>query len=212
MNRHVLHRRHDDSFDIPTGVTGVVHGRVPAMLRIVLVTVLGTSTYVVEVLAIRIDKFDRGAVTIDVDDRPERTPSLDAAEEETLLLAIDTKVHITSRRNVIEEYCISLCKSLGERFGPITWLIRQIWARVPWQTASEIDRVVAGKAETNHAAPIVGNLQELHADLHRFTEKRPCRTQLVICTRKRKEKKPPCERGAGRAILKWSFIRGIFGN
>lgn len=135
------------------------------MLRIVLVTVLGTSTYVVEVLAIRIDKFDRGAVTIDVDDRPERTPSLDAAEEETLLLAIDTKVHITSRRNVIEEYCISLCKSLGERFGPITWLIRQIWARVPWQTASEIDRVVAGKAETNHAAPIVGNLQELHADL-----------------------------------------------
>ena len=132
MNRHVLHRRHDDPFDISTGVTSVVHGRVPTMQRIVLVAVLGAPTYVVEVLAIRIDKFNRGAVTVDVDDRPERTSSLDAAEEETLLLAIDTKMHVTSRCNVIEEYRISLREPLGEGFSPVTWLICQIWARVPW--------------------------------------------------------------------------------
>jgi len=102
------------------------------MLRIVLVAVLGAPTYVVEVLAIRIDKFDRGAVTVDVDDRPERTSSLDAAEEESFLLAIDTKMHVTSRCNVIEEYRISLREPLGEGFSPVTWLICQIWARVPW--------------------------------------------------------------------------------
>lgn len=196
MNRHVLHRRHDDPFDVSTSVAGVVHSRVPAVLRIVLVAVLGTPTYVVEVLTIRIDELDRGAVAVDVDNRPKRTPGLDAAEEEALLLAIDAKVHVAGRRDVVEEYRISLRESLGKRLSPVTWLIRQIWTRVPRQTAPEIDRVVAGEAETDHAAPVVRDLQELHADLRRFTEKRPCRTQLVIRTRKGKEKKPPCETAA----------------
>lgn len=170
MNRHVLHRGHDDSFDIPAGVAGIIHGRVPAMLRIVFVTVLDAPTYVVEVLAIWIDKLDRGAVTVDIDDCPERTPGLDAAEEETLLLAIDAEVHVTGRCDIVEEHRVPLREPLGERLSPVAWLVRQIRTRVSRQTTPQIDRIVAGEAETDHAAPIVGDLQELHADL-RFTEK-----------------------------------------
>lgn len=212
MNRHVLHRRHDDPFDVSAGIAGVVHGRVPAVLRVVLVAVLGTPTYVVEMLAIRVDELDRGAVAVNVDDGPERAPGLDAAEEETLLLAIDAKVHVAGRRDVVEQYRVSLREPLGERLSPVPWLVRQVRTRVPRQTASQIDRIVAGEAETDHAAPVVGNLQELDADLCRFTEKRPCRTQLARLARG-KEKKAVLRNGAAaRAILKWSFIRGIFRN
>lgn len=94
MNRHVLHRRHDDPFDVSAGVAGIVHSRMPAVLRIVFIAMLGAPTYVVEVLAIRIDELDRGAVTVNVDDRPERAPGLDPAEEEALLLAIDAEMHV----------------------------------------------------------------------------------------------------------------------
>jgi len=96
MNRHVLHGWHDDPFDVSTGVAGIVHGRVPAVLRIVLVTVFGAPTYVVEMLAIRINELDRGAIAVDVDNRPKRAPGLDAAEEESLLFAIDAEVHVAS--------------------------------------------------------------------------------------------------------------------
>lgn len=180
MDRHILHGRHDDPFDIPASVVGIVHGRVPAVLRIVLVAVLGASAYVVEMLTIRIDELDRSAVAIDVNNRPERAPSLNAAEEETLLLAIDTEVHVAGRCDVIEEHRIPLREPLSKRLGPIARLIRQIRTRVPRQTAPKIDRVVASEAETDHTAPIVGDLQELHADLHRSTEKRPCKIRLRI--------------------------------
>lgn len=167
MNRHVLHRRNDDPFDVPAGVAGIVHGRVPAVLRIVLVAVLGAPAYVVEVLAVRIDELDRGAVAVDVDDRPERATGLDAAEEEALLLAIHAEVHVAGRRDVVEEHRVPLREPLGERFSPVARLVRQIRTRVPRQTAAEIDRVVAGETETDHAAPVVGDLQELDANLHR---------------------------------------------
>lgn len=165
MNRHALHRRYNYPFNVSAGVAGIVHGRVPAMLRIVLVAVLGAPADVVEVLAIRIDKLDGRAVAINVNDRPQWTASLDAAEEEALLLAIDAKVHVAGRCDVIEEHRIPLSEPLGEGFSPVTGLIRQIRTRVSWQTASQVDRVVAGETETDHAAPIVGDLQKLDADL-----------------------------------------------
>jgi len=66
------------------------------MLRIVLVAVLGAAPDVVEVLAIWIDELDCRAVAVNVDNRPQRTPGLDTAEEEALLLAVYTKVHVAS--------------------------------------------------------------------------------------------------------------------
>lgn len=172
MNRHALHGRHDDSFDVPTGVAGIVHRRVPAVLRVVLVAVLRTSANVVEVLAIRIDELDRRAVAVDVDNRPYRTPSLDAAEEDAFLLAVHAEVHVSGGRDVVEEHRVPLSESFGEGLSPVARFVGQIGTRVPRQAAPEVDRIVAGEAETNNAAPIIGYLQELHTDL-RFRKRKP---------------------------------------
>jgi len=165
MDRHALHRRHDYPFDVSAGVAGVVHGRVPAVLRVVLVAVLGAPADVVEVLTIRVDELDRRAVAVNVNDRPQRAAGLDAAEEEALLLAIHAKVHVAGRRDVIEEHRVPFGEPLGERLSPVAGLVCQIWTRVSRQAAPQVDRVVAGEAEADHAAPIVGDLQKLDADL-----------------------------------------------
>lgn len=131
MNRHALHGRYDNSLDVPAGIAGIIHGRVPAVLRIVFIAVLGAASNIVEVLAIRIDELDRRAVAVDVDDRPQRTSGLDTAEEETLLFTIYAEVHVAGRRDVVEQHRVSLGESFGEGLSPVARLVRQIRASVP---------------------------------------------------------------------------------
>lgn len=70
MDRHALHGRNYNPLDISARVARVVHGRMPAVLRVILVAMLGSSSDVIEVLPVRIDELDRCAVTVHIDDGP----------------------------------------------------------------------------------------------------------------------------------------------
>lgn len=70
MDGHVLHGRNDDPLNVSTRIADVVHGRVSAVLSIVLIAVLGTFLDIVEVLPIWVHELDLSAVSVDVDDGP----------------------------------------------------------------------------------------------------------------------------------------------
>lgn len=167
MDRHSLHGRNYNPLDVSARVARVVHCRVPAVLRVVLVAVLGPSSDVIEVLPVRIDELDRCAVTVHVDDGPQWAPCLDTAEEHALFLAIYPEVHVPRGRDVIEEHRVPFGESLGHGLRPVTGFVGQVWAGVPRKPISEVDRVVAGETETDHATPIVRDLEEFDADLKR---------------------------------------------
>ena len=165
MNANISHGGYDDPLDVSARIAGVVHGGMPAVLRIVLVAVLGAAAHVVEVLSVRVDELDGSAVTVDVDYRPQRTARLDAAEEHALLLAVNTEVHVTSRGDVVEQHSVAFGETLGEGFSPVSGLVGEVWAGVAGQTVTEVHRVVRGEAEADDAAPVVRDLQELDAYL-----------------------------------------------
>lgn len=63
-------------------------------------------------------------------------PGFDSAKEESLLLAVNPKVHISGRSDVIKEHRVPLCEPLGECLSPIARFVRQVWTSVSWQTAA----------------------------------------------------------------------------
>lgn len=162
-----LHGRNDDPLEFASGVARVVHdGGVSAVLGIVLVAaVLGTAPYVVEVLAVRVEELDGRAVAVYVDYGPQGSPGLDAAEEDSLLLAIDAEVDVAGRRDVVEQDGVALRETFSQGLGPVARLVSQVGTGVPGQPAAEVYRVVAREPEAYDAAPVVGYLQELYAYL-----------------------------------------------
>ena len=70
MDGRILHGRNDDSLNVSASVADVVHGRVPAVLRIIFVAMVGTFFNIVEVLSIRIHELDFGAIPIYINNRP----------------------------------------------------------------------------------------------------------------------------------------------
>lgn len=165
MDRNALHGRNDDPLNVSARVARVVHGRVPAVLRVILVAMLGASPDVVEMLSVRIDKLDGCAVAIDIDDSPQWTSCLDTAEEYALFLAIHAEVHVPSGRDVIEEYRVPFGEPLGHGLRPVTGFVRQVRTGVPRKAISQVDRVVTSETEANHAAPIIRDLEEFNTDL-----------------------------------------------
>lgn len=76
-------------------------------------------------------------------------------------------MHVPCGRDVIEEHRVPFGESLGHGLRPVTGFVGQVWTGVPRKPISEVDRVVAGETETDHAAPIVRDLEEFDADLKR---------------------------------------------
>lgn len=113
MDRHALHGRNDDSLDVPASIASIVHRRVPAVLRIVFVTMLRASSDIIKMLPIGIDEFDGSAVTVDVDNRPQWATSFDAAKEETLFFPINAEVNVSGGCDVIKENCVRFGEPLG---------------------------------------------------------------------------------------------------
>ena len=165
MDGHVLHGRNDDPLDVSARIADVVHGRVSTVLSIVLIAVLGTFLNVVEVLPIRVYEFDLSAVSVDIDDGPQWSSSFDTAEEDSFFLPINSKVNISSRCHIIEKDWIPISESLSQSFRPVSWFIRQIRASVFRQSVAQIYWVVACESKTDDTAPVVGNCEELDADL-----------------------------------------------
>ena len=165
MDGNALHGRNDDPLDVSARVARVVHGRVPAVLRVIFVAVLGASPDVVEVLPVGIDELDGSAVAVHVDDCPQRAPCLHAAEEHALLLAVHAEVHVPGGGDVIEEHRVPFGEPLGHGLRPVAGFVREVRAGVPWKAISQVDRVVAGETEPDHAAPVVRDLEEFDTDL-----------------------------------------------
>lgn len=165
MDGNALHGRNDDPLDVSARVARVVHGRVPAVLRVIFVAMLGASPDVVEVLPVGIDELDGGAVAVHVDDCPQRAPCLHAAEEHALFLPVHAKVHVSGGGDVVEEHRIPFGEPLGHGLRPVAWFVREVRAGVPWKAISQVDRVVAGETEPDHAAPVVRDLEEFDTDL-----------------------------------------------
>jgi hypothetical protein len=168
-----LHGGDDNPFDVPAGVARVIHGRVSAVLGIVLVAVLGAATYIVKTLAVWVDELDSRTVPVDVDHRPDRTARLHSAEEDALLLAVHAKVYVARGRDVVEQDSATFGESLGKCLGPVAGLVSQVGAGVAWQSIAHIYRVVAREAKPYDTAPVVRDIQDLDAYLHRGRERDP---------------------------------------
>lgn len=111
-----------------------------------------------------VQELDGGAVAVHIDDGPEGATRLAARNEDSLLLAVDAKVDISGGSDVVEEDVVALTVSLVEGLDPEAGLVGEVRARVLGQVVALGCWVADSEAESDDAAPVVGDVAELDAD------------------------------------------------
>ena len=72
------------------------------------------------------DELNCGRVAVDIDHDPERSPGVDSAEEDSLIVAIDIEHHISAGRKVEAEQNAQLHIPFRKSLTPETGTTRQI--------------------------------------------------------------------------------------